>query len=499
MDGRDGGSGLSASGPPASGVRAVALTQLVSVAEGAHVVGDPRDVVIRGVTFHTAEVREGVLHCCLPGASVDGHDLAAQAVASGAVALLCERPLPLDAVQLVVAPGRARAAMAQLAAAYWGNPARALRVVGVTGTNGKTTVVHLLRAILSAHGWRTAALGTLDGPRTTPESPLLQAELARQVRDQTKAVAMEVTSHALVQHRVDGIRFACAVFTNLSQDHLDFHQTMEAYYEAKASLFTRERAEAGVAGADDSWGRRLLEDAPLAMEPFSLAEATDVELGPFGARFQWRGQPIRLRLHGCFNVANALAAAHAACRLGVPEATVATGLSALDGVPGRYEGVDEGQPFRVVVDYAHSPAALAAVLGAARLDAGRPDAGSGGRVIVVFGCGGDRDRSKRPMMGEVATRLADLTVLTSDNPRSEDPHAIIGEVKAGTRPGSALVVEPDRAAAIAWSVGAARPGDVVVLAGKGHERRQETASGSVEFDDREVAREAITRLLGSSA
>lgn len=463
--------------------------------EGAHVVGDPADVVVRGVTFHTGQVRKDVLHCCLPGATVDGHDLAPEAVAAGATALLCERPLPVEVVQIVVAPGRARAAMAQLAEAYWGYPARALRVVGVTGTNGKTTVVHLLRAILSAHGWRTTTLGTLDGPRTTPEAPLLQAELARQVRDQTKAVAMEVTSHALVQHRVDGIRFGCAVFTNLSQDHLDFHHTMESYYDAKASLFTSERAEVGVAGADDPFGRRLLDEAPIPMEPFSLSEATGVELGAFGARFRWRGHPVHLRLHGCFNVANALAAAHASCQLGVPEATVAAGLSALDGVPGRYEGVDEGQPFRVVVDYAHTPAALAAVLAAARVDAGSPR--PGGRVILVFGCGGDRDRSKRPVMGEVATRLADLTVITSDNPRSEDPLAIIREVKAGTRPGSELVVEPDRAAAIAWSVGAARPGDVVVVAGKGHERRQESAAGSIEFDDREVAREAIARLLGS--
>jgi UDP-N-acetylmuramoyl-L-alanyl-D-glutamate--2,6-diaminopimelate ligase len=494
-------------------VPAVPLAQLLSVVDGAQTVGDVGGVVIRGVTFHTSQVRRGVLHCCLPGARVDGHDLAPQAVDAGAVALLCERQLPLDVAQLVVAPGRARSAMAELAAAYWGHPARALRVVGVTGTNGKTTVVHLLQAILSAHGWPTATLGTLDGPRTTPEAPVLQAELARQVRDGKVAVAMEVTSHALVLHRVDAIRFACAVFTNLSHDHLDFHQTMEDYYAAKASLFTGERAETGVVGADDPWGRRLLEDAAIPTEPFSLSEATDLELGPFGARFRWRGHPVRLRLHGCFNVGNALAAAHAACRLGVPEATVAVGLSALEGVPGRYEEVDAGQPFHVVVDFAHTPAALTAVLEAARADAARPDAarpdaarpdagrdaGAVGRVIVVFGCGGDRDRAKRPEMAEVATRLADLTVLTSDNPRSEDPLAIIEQVRAGARPEAALVIEPDRAAAIAWSVRAARPGDVVVVAGKGHERRQEMADGSVDFDDRQVAREAIATVLGSGA
>jgi UDP-N-acetylmuramoyl-L-alanyl-D-glutamate--2,6-diaminopimelate ligase len=502
VDGREDDSGLSLPGIPASDeVPAVPLARLLSVVEGAQIEGDVEGVVVRGVTFDTSQVRPGVLHCCLPGARVDGHDLAPQAVDAGATALLCERRLPLDAVQLVVGPGRARTAMAQLAAAYWGHPALALRVVGVTGTNGKTTVVHLLRAILSAHGWPTATLGTLDGPRTTPEAPLLQAELARQVRDQKAVVAMEVTSHALVQHRVDGIRFTCAVFTNLSHDHLDFHPTMEDYFAAKASLFTEERAEAGVASADDPWGRRLLEGASIPMEPFSLSEASDVRLGSFGARFQWRGRPVHLRLHGCYNVANALAAAHAASRLGVPESTIADGLSTLEGVRGRYEGVEVGQPFRVVVDYAHTPAALAAVLGAARADAGRPDAPdsvSEGRVIVVFGCGGDRDRAKRPAMAEVATRLADLTVLTSDNPRGEDPLAIIEQARAGARPGSVLVVEPDRAAAIAWSVAAARPGDVVVLAGKGHERRQETAGGSVEFDDRQVAREAIAKLLGGS-
>jgi UDP-N-acetylmuramoyl-L-alanyl-D-glutamate--2,6-diaminopimelate ligase len=480
-------------GPPISSEEdpAVPLSLLLPELGRARLTADPASVVVRGVTFDTSQLRPGVLHCCLPGAHVDGHDLAPQAVAAGAAALLCERVLPLDAPQVVVGPGQARAAMARLAAAYFGHPAQALRVVGVTGTNGKTTVVHLVKSILEAHGQNAAALGTLDGPRTTPEAPLLQAELARQRRLGTAAVAMEVTSHALVQHRVDGIRFACAVFTNLSHDHLDFHQTMEAYYSAKASLFSPERAESGVSSADDAWGRRLLASAPIPMEPYSLHEVGDLELSASGARFSWRGHRVGLRLHGRFNVANALAAAHAACQLGVPAEAVVEGLSRLTGLPGRYEEVAEGQPFRVVVDYAHTPAALEAVLAAARAEAG-PD----GRVLVVFGCGGDRDRTKRPMMAAVATRLADATVLTSDNPRSEDPLAIIEEVRAGARPGSELVVEPDRAAAITWTVQQAQPGDVVVVAGKGHEQVQETASARVAFDDRQVARAAVASRVG---
>lgn len=462
------------------------------------------------MTFDTRDVHPGSLHCCLPGDRVDGHDLAPAAVAAGAVALLGERRLDVDVPQVRVGTGQARPAMAAAAASLWGHPARALRMVGVTGTNGKTTVTHLLGCVLEANGWPTGVLGTLSGPGTvgvsstagpsrrggtgpprpgtTPEAPLLQELLAGYRAQGRVAVAMEVSSHALVQHRVDAIYYQVAVFTNLSQDHLDYHGTMDSYFRAKAELFTAERAEVGVINADDAWGRRLLESAPVPTDSFSLTEARDLELGSGASRFSWQGCRVALGLGGAFNVANALAAAHAARQLGVPPATVAEGLSLAGTIPGRYERVDVGQPFSVVVDYAHTPAALEQVLGAARQEA------SGGRVLVVFGCGGDRDRAKRPRMGAVAAERSDLAVVTTDNPRSEDPAAIIAEVTAGVGRTGALVVEPDRAAAIKLALAAARPGDVVVVAGKGHETGQQTAAGRLHFDDREAVAEALGRL-----
>jgi len=363
-----------------------------------------------------------------------------------------------------------------------------MAVIGVTGTNGKTTTTHFLRSVLEADGRRAAVIGTLSGVRTTPASPELQAHLAELAGEGFEAVAMEVSSHALVQHRVDAVSFAVVVFTNLSQDHLDFHGTIDDYFSAKASLFDPDRASKAVVNADDRWGRRLLESARLPTRPFSLADAVDLELDRSGSSFWWEGEPVRLRVAGAVNVANALAAAAGARELGVGAATVAEGLSNLASVPGRNEPVDRGQPFSVLVDYAHTPDALEQTLVGARRMAGD------GRVLVVFGCGGDRDRAKRPMMGEVATRLADMAVLTSDNPRSEDPSSILDQVGAGVRRIEVLVVEPDRRAAIALALGAARAGDVVVLAGKGHETTQVTGSHTVRFDDRAVAAEILTTL-----
>ena len=446
------------------------------------------------MTFDSREVRPGALHCCLPGTRLDGHDLAADAVARGAAALVVERRLPLDVPQVVVGPGGGRPAMAQAAAALWGHPGASLRMVGVTGTSGKTTVTHLLRAVLEAHGWPTAVLGTLGGTRTTPEAPVVQELLARHRDRGGAAVAMEVSSHALAQHRVDGILYDLAIFTNLSQEHLDYHGTMTAYFETKASLFSPERARAGLVGSDTPWGARLLAGAAIPVAPYALAEAEELVLEPTASHFRWRGRKVRLGLGGQFNVANAVAAARAAEHLGVPPDTIVAGLEAADGVPGRFEAIDRGQGFAVVVDYAHKPDALEQVLKAARRSVGL-----GGRVIVVFGCGGDRDRAKRPVMGEVATRLADLAVLTSDNPRSEDPAAIIADVEAGVANRGALVVEADRAAAIAVAVGRARPGDMVVVAGKGHERGQEIGSEVIDFDDRLMAARALEALAGTES
>ena len=468
--------------------------------------GDPSGADVRGIAHDSRRVVPGDLFCCLPGLAADGHEHAAEAVARGAVGLLCERPvvgLPNNrAVQALVAPGGARPAMARLASAFWGFPSRDLLMAGVTGTNGKTSVAHLLGAVLRHVGRPTTVIGTLSGTRTTPEATELQQLLA-EVRDSPRlderqaAVVMEVSSHTVVQARVDAIHFDVAVFTNLSHDHLDYHGTMEAYFAAKASLFTPERAVRGVVNAEDRWGRRLLADARIPLVAVRHDEASQVDLQPGQSSFTWRSQRVQLALTGAINVENALLAAEAAIVLGVDPADVVTGLAEAIPVPGRLQAIavpgSGGPPFAVLVDYAHTPAGLEVVLTEARRLVG-----AGGRVLIVFGCGGERDREKRPLMGATATRGADLAVLTSDNPRGEDPEAIVAEVLAGAVPSAEaaraagrLVVEPDRREAIARVVTAARTGDVVVVAGKGHETTQEIAGTRLPFDDRVVVTEVL--------
>jgi UDP-N-acetylmuramoyl-L-alanyl-D-glutamate--2,6-diaminopimelate ligase len=444
---------------------------------------------VAAVTHDSRAVQPGTLFCCLPGERFDGHRFAASAVSAGAVALLAERyveEVPADTAQVLV--DSARAAMPLVAAAAFRHPSRSLDVIGVTGTNGKTTTTFLIKAALEADGRPTQVLGTLGGARTTPESPELQAALAGARDEGAKAVAMEVSSHALVQHRVDGVDFAVAAFTNLSQDHLDYHGDMASYFEAKATLFERDRARRAVINDDDEWGvellRRMVATA-VRTWPYTLSDAKHLDVGPEGSTFKWHRRDVRLRLGGRFNVSNALCAATVARALDVPTDAIAHGLSSLESVPGRFERVDAGQPFAVVVDYAHTPDGLTQVLAAAR------EVAASGRVIVVFGAGGDRDRGKRPLMGAAASSGADLAVLTSDNPRSEDPMAIIEEVRAGAVSAGNVVVEPDRAAAIALAVGEAKPGDVVVIAGKGHETGQTVGETTTPFDDRDVARAAV--------
>ncbi len=483
----------------------VSLERLVPRIGPIAVLGDPAGVAVSDVAFRHADVRPGALFCCVPGERHDGHDFALEARRTGAVAFVCEHSLAGvgGAVQLVVPPGEVRPAMARASCAFYGDPASSLRTIGVTGTNGKTTTTYLLRAILELHGWATGVVGTLDGARTTPESPDLQRALARFRDGGCSAAAIEVTSHALVQSRVDGITFDVAVFTNLSQDHLDYHKTMEAYFAAKAELFTPERSRLGVVNGDDPYGRRLSERAAVETVVFSLDEAESLVLEGSTSRFLLRGHEVTLKMAGAFNVMNALAAAAAARALGVGDSTVAQGLAAAPPVPGRFERIDSIDGVSVVVDYAHTPAALEQVLTAARRLCDEVPASTGtgdraarrarraGRLVVVLGAGGERDRGKRPAMGATAARLADLVVLTSDNPRGEDPAVIADQVRAGIPPNAAVRVELDRREAIGWALAGAAAGDVVVVAGKGHETTQQFSDRLVRFDDREVVRELL--------
>jgi UDP-N-acetylmuramoyl-L-alanyl-D-glutamate--2,6-diaminopimelate ligase len=372
----------------------------------------------------------------------------------------------------------------------------------VTGTNGKTTTTHLLEHVLRAGGMVPGVIGTtgirIDGKpvgtdRTTPEAPDLHRLLAAMTDGGVGGVAMEVSSHGLHQLRVGGIRYDCAVFTNLSQDHLDYHGSLEEYFEAKARLFTPAMAKRAAVNGDVPEGRALVRnEVPTVTYGTGVdsdVRGEDVDLGPRGLRFRVGSVEVRSSLRGAFNVHNCLAAVAAARQVGIDAEVTARGIAALTGVPGRMEPVDAGQPFQILVDYAHTPDSLENVLRAARPLA------EDHRVLAVFGCGGDRDRGKRPLMGEAATRLADHTVVTSDNPRSEDPLAIIREIEAGARRGGGpYVIEPDRRAAIRMALEAARPGDVVVIAGKGHETGQEFAERTIPFDDRVVAREELEAL-----
>lgn len=443
--------------------------------------GDPA-VPITAVDYDSRAVAPGSLFCCLVGVNRDGHDFAAAAVERGAAALLVERRLAVAVPQVVT--DDSRRAMALAADAFHDHPSRALRVFGVTGTAGKTTTTHLIAAICEAAGMPAEVFGTLRGQHTTPEAPEFQAQLAAARDAGRRAVATEVSSHALALHRVDGTRFAVAVFTNLGRDHLDFHGSTERYFAAKARLFTPELADRAVVNLDDVHGRLLADAAAIPTIGFSQAALSDVTITPTSHTYTWEGVRIHVGLGGGFNVSNSLAAATAARALDIAPADIAEGLAAARPVPGRFEAVDAGQPFDVLVDYAHTPESLGEVLAAAR-------AATAGRLIVVFGAGGDRDRDKRPQMGAQAARLADAIVLTSDNPRSEDPKGIIEEIAAGIPDRSVVTVEPERAAAIAAGIAAARPGDVVVIAGKGHETTQTIGDAVIAFDDRAVARTVL--------
>jgi UDP-N-acetylmuramoyl-L-alanyl-D-glutamate--2,6-diaminopimelate ligase len=453
------------------------------------VLGDPATDV-GSVTMDSRTVAVGAMFACVPGQRIDGHLFAHEAVARGATSILSERALDLDVAQTVVAS--VRQALGPVCDAFFGHPSRDLTVAAVTGTNGKTTTCAFLSAIFEANGWPSATVGTLTHQRTTPEAPDLHALMAKWRDDGGRAIAMEVSSHALHQHRTDAVDFAAGIFTNLTTEHLDYHQTMEAYFEAKALLFEPGRVAVAAVNRGDIWGRKLisrLEGGETRLETFSIDDALDLKVEPGRSSFEWAGRSVTINLSGKFNVENALAAAACARGLGIDLAAVVEGLGSVTGVRGRFELIQAGQPFTVIVDYAHTPDGLAQVLGAAR-DLGR------GQLIVVFGAGGDRDHDKRPLMGRVASELTDLAIVTSDNPRSEDPQAIIEQIVAGAG-GRPMTVEADRAAAIAAALAVAEAGDVVVIAGKGHEQGQEAAGRTVPFDDAEVAREALLRIEAS--
>ncbi len=484
------------------------LNKLSAGIPGAHLRSPRQDgelTDISQIVYRADQAVRGSVFACLRGVRADGHDFAPQAVASGASALLVERFLDLDVPQVQVPDGRL--AMALMAAALEDDPSHHMVVVGVTGTNGKTTSAFLLHAVLHAAGHQTGMIGTIEArvggavetvQHTTPESVDLQHLLARMRDSGDTACAMEVSSHALAQRRVAGLRFAAALFTNLTRDHLDYHADVEEYYLAKRALFLRPDGEGpnppGAANMDDEFGRRLAHEAGAL--GFAVDHAADVRpietrqsRDGFWARIATPRGPLELEspLRGRFNISNVTGVVAVGELLGLEHDAVARGIAAVAGVPGRFEPVDAGQPFEVLVDYAHTPDSLDNVLREARKLV--PD---GRRLVVVFGCGGDRDRGKRPQMGAIATALADVAIVTSDNPRSEDPDAIIDQIVAGAAAGPAeLIVEADRRRAIECAAALADAGDVIVIAGKGHERGQERDGIVSPFDDRDVAREIL--------
>jgi UDP-N-acetylmuramoyl-L-alanyl-D-glutamate--2,6-diaminopimelate ligase len=466
--------------------------------------GGAPDVEITGLTYSSGDVEPGSLFFCVPGFRSDGHDFAPDAVKRGAVALVCERPLSLGVPEVLVPS--VREAMGPIASRFYAEPTGELRVVGITGTNGKTTTAFLTRAILEATGTRCGLIGTVkyviggreeDAVRTSPEALDLQRAFRAMLDGGDRACAMEVSSHALHLGRTKGIEWSCRVFTNLTQDHLDFHKTMEEYFLAKRRLFVEGDAPS-VVNVDDPYGRRLADQVrALTYSVGGEADfrASDVEFDASGSGFTVHAPSgetrVRIGLPGLFNVSNALAALAASVQLGVDLADAGAALAEAERVPGRLEPVDEGQEFAVLVDYAHTPDSLENVLRAAREL-------TSGRLHVVFGAGGDRDREKRPLMGAAAAQNADRVIVTSDNPRSEEPESIVEQILAGT--GDDVEHEVDRRKAIALAIDTAEPGDVVVIAGKGHEQGQEFENGRKEpFDDVTVAREALRLRLGAAA
>jgi UDP-N-acetylmuramoyl-L-alanyl-D-glutamate--2,6-diaminopimelate ligase len=498
----------------------VRLDRLLHGLEDARLLHGTPEVEIASVQHDSRRVGPGDCFVCITGLRHDGHDFIPQALAAGARALVVEAPPAAAGIAwgdtAVVQVPEARRALAHLAVRFHQHPTRRLTLIGVTGTNGKTTSTYLLEAILAAAGRRAGVIGTVSyrwagrtrpAERTTPEATDLQALLRQMAAQGADAVVMEVSSHALALHRVDGCEFDAALFTNLTQDHLDFHRTFGDYLRAKARLFeglgvgrTKPGEAAAVLNADDPSAPFLRHVTRARVITYGLGPGADVtprrqSVGWDGIRLDlrtpWGDLSVASPLVGEHNVSNILGCVTAARQLGVPAEAAAAGVRGLARVPGRFEKVEAGQPFGVVVDYAHTPDALERVLRTAR-------AGAAGRVLVVFGCGGDRDAGKRPLMGEAAARLADLAILTSDNPRGEDPERIIDAIEAGARkacrPPRAYARMGDRRAAIGEALRRAAPGDLVLIAGKGHEATQVIGNTVLPFDDVQVARDLLAGL-----
>jgi UDP-N-acetylmuramoyl-L-alanyl-D-glutamate--2,6-diaminopimelate ligase len=466
------------------------------------------DIEITGVAYDSRKVEPGNLFFCITGLKVDGHAYAKAALDRGAIAIVVERYLPeVDLPQIVV--DNSRKSMAHIASAYYGHPTRKIKLIGITGTNGKTTTAFMVEKIMRFAGYKTGLLGTIECrigdevlpvDRTTPESADLQYLFARMAESGVKAAVMEVSSHAIDLMRVEACEFDVVVYTNLSQDHLDYHGTMEEYFSVKKRIFD-DTADCGVShiiNIDDEFGRRLEVHGGVNQIRYSVKEkvelnAAEIELRSDGSKFvletREKAVPVTLKLPGVYNVSNALAAAGAASALGVDLETVRNGLEELDRVPGRFERVDCGQDYDIIVDYAHTPDSLEKILKAAKEL-------TSGRLIAVFGCGGDRDRGKRSLMGRVAVELSDYVVVTSDNPRSEDPHRIIDDILEGIKGvnGASFKVVADRRKAIERAILEAEKGDFIVIAGKGHETGQEIAGRKTPFDDVLMVKEFLGEI-----
>ncbi|NLG25312.1 MAG: UDP-N-acetylmuramoyl-L-alanyl-D-glutamate--2,6-diaminopimelate ligase [Clostridiales bacterium] len=490
----------------------ISLNELVKVVPGhVQVIGYDGNMV-KSLCADSRKVESGALFFCIPGTRIDAHDYAPQAIAAGAVAVVVDRQLPIDATQVIVRD--VREALSLMAAAFFGNPAKKITLIGLTGTKGKTTASFLVKSILETAGHRTSLIGTVcsmigdeevPASLTTPDPIDFQSLLRRMADAGVTHAVMEVSAHALALRKMEGVRFAAAAFTNLSQDHIDFFHTMDNYLAAKMLLFTPDKCKTALYNADDERVAQAMAAVPAAVPTHSVgirasAEiyANDIEVGERGCSFRLTFNKrfrlsVQLKLSGIFNVYNAMMAAALCDAVGVKPDAIRRGLEAVRSVPGRIELLETETPFRVILDYAHSPDSLSNILTTVRQTTPR------GKVIALFGCGGDRDHAKRPMMGEIGGRLADFSILTSDNPRSEDPMDILAEIEEGIKKtdGRYTVIE-NRREAIRWALTHAQPGDVVVLAGKGHETYQEIKGVKHPFDEKVVVRELLTEIHGKA-